>query len=166
MLQSRNQRLYFNRSQPGRRHHIFIKRLPATPAKENKIPNDIRFKTYCSAGPKPGNLYFAYDYENITAGGWAYNVVNSADWVPDVPFTVQTVDDFTAVNPFTNAKTMIKKQKFPKNLVLKHIYNQLSKPSKKPSAGISVILVKWFQNQLPSRSRASRYPCTTTATIT
>ncbi len=98
---------------------------------ENKLPKDIRFKTYCSAGPKPGNLYYAYDYENMTKDGWAYNVVNTADWVPDVPFTVQTVADFTAVNPFRNAKAIIKKQKFPKNLVLRHIYNRMSKPSEK-----------------------------------
>lgn len=96
-----------------------------------KLPQDIRFKTYCSAGPKPGNLFFAYDYEKMTEGGWAYNVVNTADWVPDVPFSVQTVDDFTAVNPFRNAKSMIKKQKFPANIALKRVYNQLSKPSKK-----------------------------------
>jgi hypothetical protein len=99
--------------------------------KQGKLPQDIRFKTYCSAGPKPGNLFYAYDYERMTAGGWAYNVVNSVDWVPDVPFSVQTVDDFTAVNPFHGAKNLIKKQKFPKNLALKQVYNQLSKPSKK-----------------------------------
>ncbi len=98
---------------------------------QNRLPQDIRFKTYCSAGPKPGNLFYAYDYENMTKGGWAYNVVNSADWVPDVPFTVQTVDDFTAINPFTGAKKMIKQQKFPKNIALKHVYNKLSKPSEK-----------------------------------
>ena len=74
---------------------------------ENKIPSDIRFKTYCSAGPKPGNLFYAYDYENSTRGGWAYNVINTADWVPDVPFSVQTVDDFTAVNTFRGAKAAI-----------------------------------------------------------
>lgn len=96
---------------------------------DEKLPSDIRFKTYCSAGPKPGNLFFAYDYEKMTEGGWAYNVVNTADWVPDVPFSVQTVDDFTAVNPFKGAKAMIKKQKFPANIALKSIYNQLSKPS-------------------------------------
>ena len=96
-----------------------------------KLPADIRFKTYCSAGPKPGNLYYAYDYENMTRNGWAFNVVNTADWVPDVPFTVQTVDDFTAVNPFRGAKAQIKKMKFPKNIALKHVYNQMSKPSYK-----------------------------------
>jgi hypothetical protein len=97
----------------------------------NKLPADIRFKTYCSAGPKPGNLHFAHEYENMTRGGWGYNVINTADWVPDVPFTVQTVDDFTSVNPFRGAKAMIKKQKFPKNLALKHVYNRMSKPSEK-----------------------------------
>lgn len=98
---------------------------------ENKLPQDIRFKTYCSAGPKPGNLFYAYDYENMTRGGWAYNAVNTADWVPDVPFSVQTVADFTAVNPFRGAKAMIKKQKFPKNVALKQVYKKMSKPSEK-----------------------------------
>ncbi|HEV7379234.1 MAG TPA: lipase family protein [Dyadobacter sp.] len=99
--------------------------------KTGRLPADIRFKTYCSAGPKPGNLFYAYEYENLTRNGWAYNVVNTADWVPDVPFTVQTVDDFTSVNPFHGAKAQIKKQKFPKNIALKYAYNQMSKPSYK-----------------------------------
>jgi hypothetical protein len=95
----------------------------------NKLPRDIQFKTYCSAGPKPGNLFFAYEYENITQGGWACNVVNTLDWVPDVPFSLQTLNDFTAVNPFSQAEEIIKKQKFPKKLVLKKIYKDLTKPS-------------------------------------
>ncbi|RYD98348.1 MAG: lipase family protein [Sphingobacteriales bacterium] len=91
---------------------------------KGSIPKDIIFKTYCSAGPKPGNLFFAYDYERINYGGWAYNVVNAADWVPDVPFSIQTVNDFTKVNPFRNAKKAIKKMKFPSNLIVKHLYNK------------------------------------------
>lgn len=94
-----------------------------------KLPGDIRFKTYCSAGPKPGNLYFAYAYEAMTYGGWAFNVVNAADWVPEVPLSIQTVTDFNRTNPFTNAKAAIRKQKFPNKLVLKYVYNRLSKPS-------------------------------------
>jgi len=96
-----------------------------------QLPQDIRFKTYCSAGPKPGNLYYAYEYEAMTQGGWAYNVVNSADWVPEMPISIQTLKDFNNVNPFTNAKVLIKTQKFPNNIVLKHVYNQLDKPTKK-----------------------------------
>ena len=120
---------------------------------DNKLPSDIRFKTYCSAGPKPGNLHFAYDYERMTYGGWAFNVVNSADWVPDVPFTVQTVDDFTAVNPFHGAKAQIKKMKFPKNVALKHVYNQMSKPSNKARKNyqkyLGKMISKTVKKQLP-----------------
>lgn len=95
------------------------------------IPKDIVFKTYCSAGPKPGNLFFAYDYEQLNYGGWAYNVVNAADWVPDVPFSIQTVNDFTNVNPFRNAKKAIKKMKFPANLIVKHMYNKMDRPTRR-----------------------------------
>ncbi|WP_210518007.1 lipase family protein [Hymenobacter terricola] len=96
-----------------------------------QLPADIRFKTYCSAGPKPGNRFYAYAFETATQGGWATNVVNPADWVPEVPLSVQTLDDFSPVNPFVGARAMIKKQKFPKNLALRHVYNQLDRPARR-----------------------------------
>jgi len=95
------------------------------------LPADIRLKTYCSAGPKPGNLYFAYDYEALTQNGWAYNVVNSADWVPETPFSIQTLNDFNTTNPFVNAKSVIKKMSFPKNPVLKWVYNKMDRKTRK-----------------------------------
>ncbi len=98
---------------------------------KQQLPADIRFKTYCSAAPKPGNLYFAYHYESITQNGWAYNVVNSADWVPETPISIQTLNDFNYTNPFKDAKEKIKKLKFPKNIYLKKVYNNLDKPTKK-----------------------------------
>ena len=76
------------------------------------IPSDVRFKTYCSAAPKPGNLYFAYYYEKMTQQGWAYNTVNALDWVPESPFSIQTVNDFNAINPFRDAKKAMKKLLF------------------------------------------------------
>jgi len=128
---------------------------------DGKLPADIRFKTYCSAGPKPGNRYFAYEYEYRQRDGWAYNVVNSADWVPDVPFTVQTVSDFTSVNPFRGAKAMIKKQKFPKNLALKHVYNKMSKPSEKAQRNyqkyLGKMMSKAVKKQLPSMAIPQYY---------
>lgn len=99
--------------------------------RQGKLPADIRFKTYCSAGPKPGNLYFAYDYEAQTQDGWAFNVVNSADWVPEVPLTIQTLNDFNATNPFAGADGVIKKQKLLNRIVLRHVYNSLTKPALK-----------------------------------
>jgi hypothetical protein len=99
--------------------------------KENVIAGDIQFKTYCSAGPKPGNLFFAYDYEHTTSGGWAYNVVNTADWVPETPVTIQTLHDFNNTNVFAVAPDLFKKQKFPVNLIGKYVFNRLSKPGLK-----------------------------------
>jgi hypothetical protein len=99
--------------------------------KQKIIPTDIRFKTYSTAAPKVGNLYYAYEYEAMTQFGWAYNVVNSADWVPEGIFSIQTPDDFNNTNPFTNAKELIGKLPFPKNLVLKYFYNRMDGPVRK-----------------------------------
>ena len=95
----------------------------------NLIPQNIQFKTYCSAAPKPGNLFFAYEYESRMQHGWGFNVVNSADWVPETPLSVQALSDFNQTNPFTNAKPIINKQPFPKNIALKYAYNQLNNAS-------------------------------------
>ncbi len=138
-----------------------------------KLPADIRFKTYCSAGPKPGNLFYAYDYENMTKGGWAYNVVNSADWVPDVPFSVQTVNDFPAVNPFRHARAMIKKEKLLKRVILRHVYNQLSRSSIKAQKNyqkylgkmVSKAVKKQIPGFVPPQYYASNYYVRTGNTI-
>ena len=98
---------------------------------DGTLPKDIRFKTYCSAAPKPGNLYYAYDYEDKTRGGWAFNVVNAKDWVPETPISIQTIHDFNVTNPFANAPKAIRNQKFPANIVMKSIFNQLDKSTRK-----------------------------------
>jgi len=117
---------------------------------QGKLPSDLQFKTYCSAGPKPGNLYYAYEYEAMTQGGWAFNVVNSADWVPETPVSIQTVDDFNTTNPFVGAKSAIKKQKFPKNIALKSVYNKLDKPSKKAQKNYEKYLGKMVSKMIKS----------------
>lgn len=99
--------------------------------KTGALPADIRFKTYCSAAPKPGNLYFAYDFENMTSGGWAFNVVNTADWVPETPLSIQTIDDFNTLNPFVNAKRTLKKQSFPTRIAMSYAYGRLDRPTRR-----------------------------------
>lgn len=99
--------------------------------KSGRLGEDMVFKTYCSAGPKPGNLYFAYEYESAYLGDWTFNVINSADWVPETPISIQTSRDFNTTNPFTNAKKAIKKTPFPQRLALKHVYKSLDKPTRK-----------------------------------
>lgn len=99
--------------------------------KKGGLPTDIRFKTYCSAAPKPGNLYFAYSYEKMTQEGWAYNVVNAVDWVPQTPFTVQILDDLPQVSPVSVIEETIKKQPFFKKMLLKMVYGRFNNPSRK-----------------------------------
>ncbi|RIW15755.1 lipase family protein [Algoriphagus lacus] len=111
-------------------------------------PEPIRIKTYASAAPKPGNLYFAYHYEYITRGGWAYNVVNGADWVPETPFSVQTVKDFNTINPFTDASAFISKQKFPQKLIFRKVYNNLNKPTEKAKKNFQKYLGEFAGKQV------------------
>ncbi len=108
----------------------------------------LRIKSYASAAPKPGNLFFAYDYEHKTANGWAFNVVNAADWVPEVPFSIQTVHDFSSTNPFSDVSGFIKQQKFPKNLVFKKVYNKLEKPTAKSQKNFEKYLGKMAGKQV------------------
>lgn len=99
--------------------------------KDGVLPGDLQLKTYCSAAPKPGNLYYAYEFEAMVYPGWAYNVVNAADWVPETPISIQTINDFNKTNPFVSAKEMIRQQKFPQNLLFRYVYNRLDKPSRR-----------------------------------
>lgn len=126
--------------------------------KEGKLAGDIEFKTYCSAGPKPGNLYFAYDYENETRGGWAYNVVNTADWVPETPVTIQTLHDFNKTNIFAIAPDLFKKQKFPKNLLGKYVFNRLSKPGLKAQRVYEKYLGHYVSKQVIKQLPALKIP--------
>ncbi|MGE7773130.1 lipase family protein [Chitinophaga sp. NPDC101104] len=91
------------------------------------LPKDIIYKTYASAAPKPGNLFYAYDFENITRDGWGFRVVNSDDWVPETPLSLQTVEDYNMPNPFMNVKGELKKQKFFVRLYGNLIYNRLTR---------------------------------------
>ncbi|PKK36828.1 lipase [Siphonobacter sp. SORGH_AS_0500] len=95
-----------------------------------EIPQDIRFKTYCSAAPKPGNLYFAYDYEFLTRDGWSYTVLNASDWVPETPFSIQTLSDFNKVNPFESIRPTLKKQPFIARIVLSRIFNRMDRATR------------------------------------
>ena len=59
------------------------------------------------------NINYAYDFDYINRGGWGLRIVNASDWVPETPFSLQTTRDFATVNPFTDVKKILKKQKFP-----------------------------------------------------
>ncbi len=81
-------------------------------------------------------------------GDWAFNMVNAVDWVSEVPFSIQTVNDFSETNPFSDTSYFIKKQKFPKNIVFKKIYNKLDKPTKKSQTNFEKYLGKMVGKQV------------------
>jgi len=92
----------------------------------NDIPKHITFKTYCSATPKPGNQFYSYDYDFITRGGWGYRVINTEDWVPETPFSIETVNDLPEVNGFSNIDKAFSQIKKPLvRMVMKSIYRKL-----------------------------------------
>jgi thiol-disulfide isomerase/thioredoxin len=76
----------------------------------------------------------------MTKGGWSFTVVNSADWVPEAPFSIQTTMDFNPANPFANAKKAIKKAPFLKRIAMNNFYKSLDKPTQKAN--------KRYQKQL------------------
>jgi hypothetical protein len=93
---------------------------------DKDIPKDITIKTYCGAAPKPGNQFYAYDYDFITQGGWGLRVVNTEDWVPETPFSIETVNDMPETNPFSNVNEAFSQVKKPiVRMVLKSIYRKL-----------------------------------------
>lgn len=126
---------------------------------EKRLPADLLIKTYCSAAPKPGNLFYAYDYDFITRGGWAFNVVNAVDWVPETPFSLQTLEDFNQLNPFGSIDQVLNKQKpFYVRWYLKRAFNKLDKSSKKARKNFEKYLGKTLFKQIHKTLPQSKEP--------
>lgn len=88
----------------------FLMRSYLQYAPESVIPKDIIYKVYGCAAPKPGNLFYSYDFDFITRNGWAYRIINTNDWVPETPFSIQAINDLHPVNPFSKRKKMLKRR--------------------------------------------------------
>lgn len=95
------------------------------------IPGDIVFKSYCSASPKVGNLYYAYDFDYITRNGMAYTIVNALDWVPETPITIQTAEDFNVGSPFRDLTPILGQQKFYVRWYVNGMFNKLERSTRK-----------------------------------
>lgn len=91
------------------------------------IPKDVSFKTYGSAAPKPGDLKYVYDLDYITRGGWCLRVVNSEDWVPETPFSAQTLSDMNEANPFGNISSMLGGQKWYVRWYINGMFRKMKK---------------------------------------
>jgi hypothetical protein len=126
--------------------------------KEGALPPDIRYKTYCSAAPKPGNLYYAYDYEFINRDGWAFNVVNVADWVPETPVSIQQFGDMNPLNPFTEAKGILKSQNVPVRIFGHIIYGKLDRATRKAARKYRQVLGRGIGKQVVKRKKGLSRP--------
>ncbi|MCC9043801.1 lipase family protein [Myroides sp. M-43] len=119
-----------------------------------KIPADIQFKTYAIAPPKPGNLYFSYQYEKL-ANNWSYSVINIQDWVPELPPTTQTFRDFNEISPLADhqVKKALNKVPWPKRIFAKNILNSIKNPTeksvKKYNKYLGSFVFEFIQKQLP-----------------
>src|SRR5690606_32691457 len=70
----------------------------------------------------------------------AFRVVNEQDWVPETPFSIQTLKDFNTVNPFLNIKPALKKSSFLVRLYANHTFNVLNRSSAKAERKFRKIL--------------------------
>ena len=130
---------------------------------DGQLPADILFKTYCSAAPKPGNMQYAYDFDFINRGGWAYTVVNSADWVPETPYTVQRIQDMNALNPLIHTKQLLKKQPLFIKLAGGFFYGKVNRKPRKAQQVYTKFLGKTLykraiQKALPQLKEPSYQP--------
>jgi len=118
-----------------------------------ELPRDIRVKSYHSAAPKPGNRFYAYDFDLITRGGWAFHVVNTEDWVPQLPLSLQSLDDINNSSPLAQEKTLIKYIPFIERTYIAHAFNKIDRKTKKSQKVcikyLGHVTVKYVQDSLP-----------------
>lgn len=130
--------------------------------RRGELPADLRFKTYSSAAPKVGNVYFASDYNILTQDGWGYNVVNADDWVPQTFLTVQKTEDFPALNIFETVKESISHQSFFKRLLGNYLYNKVDRPSRNAQRAyekyFGKMVAKDISKKLPGFVAPAYYP--------
>lgn len=141
-----SQFIIFGHSQGGAIAFLLSSYLHYLP--DSILSDTLRFKTYCSAAPKPGNLYYAYDFDYMTRGGWAFRVVNTTDWVPETPFSMQTLQDFNHPNPFTKVKPALKRAKLIVRLYAGHLFNRMDRSSEKTSKRFRRVLGKTVFKQI------------------
>ena len=63
--------------------------------------------------------------------GWSYTVVNASDWVPEVPVSIQQLNDFNVTNPFKDARKKFSKMPFPQREFMGFMHTQLTKHNRK-----------------------------------
>lgn len=123
--------------------------------REDGVYPDIFVKTYASAAPKMGNMYFAYDYDNSTHAEWSFSIVNTSDPVPEMPVTTQQVDiDMNEPNPILNLMKRFDDLPFFKRIILKSAFNKMRRHARKSSEAYQKYLGKYLGSVI-----AKSLPC-------
>ncbi|MCL7987028.1 lipase family protein [Sphingobacterium sp. lm-10] len=105
---------------------------------------DILVKTYASAAPKVGNMYFAYDYDNANRSQWSFSIINTNDAVPEMPLTTQQLEiDMNEPNPILSLYTRLDDLPFLKRTVLRRSFNIMKKRAEKSSEAYQKYLGKY-----------------------
>jgi hypothetical protein len=111
--------------------------------REKGVFEDIQIKTYASAPPKMGNMYFAYEYDNANLSRWSFSIVNTADPVPEMPFTTQQIEvDMNEPNPILNLVERFNALPFLKRVLLKNAFNKMRKRARQSSEAYQKYLGK------------------------
>ncbi len=109
---------------------------------DSTLSSKNSYKTYAFAAPKPGNRFFSYDYNSICNRNLSsFTFINPYDWVPQVPFSVQSPDNISNPNPFE----MFEKSKegsLVKRIAMHHIYGTMKKPIVKAQKNLNKTLGK------------------------
>lgn len=87
----------------------------------------LTIKSYASAAPKPGNQFFAYEFDAKRLPSWCFRVVNDKDWVPQTPFSVQQISDFNQLNPFSKIGPATEKLGFLARTYVRSVYHKMDK---------------------------------------
>ena len=134
-------------SQGGALVHILRAAFEYLP--EEKLSSKNKFKVYAFAAPKPGNRFFAYDYASYTSlKNPSYTIINSGDWVPQVPFSIQSPDDMVDVNPFIALENNDFEMAFFKRLFIKKLYYSMKNPLKKSQKRFKKVLGSDVEKQI------------------
>ncbi|MES2777722.1 MAG: lipase family protein [Bacteroidota bacterium] len=122
------------------------------------VAKNIFYKTYASAAPKPGDLNYAYDFDFITRGGWGMRVVNNLDWVPETPFSIQTLKDWNQANPFINLENLTGEQKWIVKWYLNSVVNKMDRSTRKAMERYQKYLGKKIGGMVKKSLKEYSYP--------
>jgi len=111
-----------------------------------------QFKVYAFAPPKVGNRFFAYDYASYTSiKNPSYSVINSSDWVAQVPFSIQSPNNLSTPNPFASLENNDFKIPLIKRMVIKRMYKSLKNPVEKSQKRFKKKLGKKMKKQITKK---------------